>query len=131
MRTTIACPEALMADANQLMMVLMEGPADALTFRSASWERGGAKFAVASFEATPEWLETAQVPLQRPAWDRERIIDMQAAERAQKLLHFWSPGEDAPEPPKARNDDIPGLARMQASRSVEQLGVTRIETEEV
>ena len=41
MRLTIACPNALRDDANQLAMVLGYGPADAETYGELNWQDAG------------------------------------------------------------------------------------------
>ena len=41
MRLTIACPEALRDDANQLAMVLGYGPSDAETYVAMNWQDAG------------------------------------------------------------------------------------------
>ena len=49
MRLTIACPEALRDDANQLAMVLGYGPSDAETYVALNWQdAGGNLYACAS-----------------------------------------------------------------------------------
>jgi hypothetical protein len=89
MRITVSCAEALVADANQLAMALAFSEADGETYRGLNWQDAqGNLYAAASFEASPEWITFAQSPLQRPAWDTEEVIDMDAAERAQAALVF-------------------------------------------
>ena len=41
MRLTIACPNALRDDANQLAIVLGYGPADAETYGELNWQDAG------------------------------------------------------------------------------------------
>ena len=41
MRLTIACPDALRDDANQLAMVLGYGPSDAETYVALNWQDAG------------------------------------------------------------------------------------------
>ena len=89
MRLTIACPDALRDDANQLAMVLGYGPADAETYGTPNWQdAGGNLYACASLTVSDTFTTTAQSPLQRPAWDVDNIIDMDAARRAQAALVF-------------------------------------------
>lgn len=90
MRITAACPEALIADANQLAMCLAYGPADGETYRlPCGWQdANGNLYSAASWEASEEWIAAAQAPLTRPAWDVDEIIDMEAAARAQAALVF-------------------------------------------
>lgn len=90
MRVTVACPAALVDDANNLAMVLAFSEADALTYRGLNWrDAAGNLYAAASFEARDEWVIGAQSPLARPAWDTEPYsISMAAAQRAQAALVF-------------------------------------------
>ena len=132
-RITIACPEAHIGDANHLAMVLGEGPAEALTYGTPTWQDGdGNLYAVASLPVSPEWLAAAQGPLDRPAWDTEPYeVNMAGAERAQARVLLYDPGDDpeAPAPvPQADPDTIltlPGdpLAVLAAA------GLTRIPDE--
>lgn len=88
-RITAASPEALVSDANQLAMALGQSEADGETYRGLNWvDAQGNLYAAASFEASDAWLEAAQAPLTRPAWDVDEIIDMDAATRAQAALVF-------------------------------------------
>jgi len=89
MRITAAAPEALISDCNQLAMCLGQSVADGETYRGLNWvDANGNLYAAASFEARPEWVQFAQAPLQRPAWDVDQIIDMTAATRAQASMVF-------------------------------------------
>ena len=66
-RITVACPDAMRDDANALAMVLAEGPDDGATYGAAHWQDAqGNTYAVASFEASPEWVQAAQGTLSRP-----------------------------------------------------------------
>ena len=87
MRLTIACPEALRDDVNQLAMVLGYNPSDAETYVGLNWQdAGGNLYACASLTVSDTFTTTAQSPLQRPAWDTDNIIDMDAARLAQAAL---------------------------------------------
>ena len=87
MRLTIACPEALRDDANQLAMVLGYGPDDALTYGGLNWQDAdGNLYACASLIVSDTFVSTAQSTLSRPTWDVDNIIDMDAARRAQAAL---------------------------------------------
>ena len=89
MRLTIACPDALRDDANQLAMVLGFGPDDALTYGGLNWQdAGGNLYACASLIVSDTFVSKAQSTLSRPAWDVDNIIDMDAARRAQAALVF-------------------------------------------
>ena len=89
MRLSIACTDALRSDANNLAMVLGYGPADAETYGTPNWQDAdGNLYAVASLPVSDAFTATAQSGLQRPAWDVDNIIDMDAARRAQAALVF-------------------------------------------
>lgn len=90
MRITAACPEALINDANQLAMCLAYSIADGETFRlPCGWQDPeGNPYSAASWEASDSWIAKIQQPLERPTWDTEEVIDMEAAARAQAVLMF-------------------------------------------
>ena len=89
MRITIACPEALISDANHFAMVLGYGAADGLTYSDVSrQDDGGNLYACVSTPVGSNFVTVAQAPLQRPAWDTDSIIDMVAANRAQAALVY-------------------------------------------
>lgn len=99
MRITAACPEALVADSNQLAMCLAYGPDDGRTYGPLNWQDAeGNLYSAASWEASEAWIEAAQAPLVRPAWDTDEIIDMEAAARAQAALVFSTEEVDANPP---------------------------------
>ena len=130
-RITIACPEAHIGDANHLAMVLGEGPAEALTYGTPTWQDGeGTLYAVASLPVSAEWLVAAQSPLERPAWDTEPYaVNMAGAERAQARVVLHDPGDDpeAPAPvPQADPDTILALPGDPASM-LAAAELTRIE----
>jgi len=87
MRLTIPCPDALRADGNHFAMALGSGPADALTYGELNWQdAGGNLYACASLVVSDAFTTAAQSGLQRPSWDVDNIIDMDAARRAQAAL---------------------------------------------
>lgn len=89
MRITAACPEALIYSANQFAMCLAFSEADGETYRGLNWtDADGNLYAAASFDARDEWIQAAQAPLTRPAWDTAEVIDMDAAANAQAALVF-------------------------------------------
>ena len=89
MRLTIACPDALRDDANNLAMVLGFGPDDARTYGALNWQdEAGNLYACASLPVSDTFTTTAQATLQRPAWDTDNVISMAAANRAQAALVF-------------------------------------------
>jgi hypothetical protein len=86
-RITAAAPEALVSDSNNLAMCLGYSLADGLTFSNLNWQdANGGLYGCASWEASEAWLGKAQAPLERPSWDVDEVIDMEAAERAQAAL---------------------------------------------
>jgi len=89
MRLTIACPDALRDDANNLAMVLGYGLGDALTYGGLNWQdAGGNLYACASLTASDTFTTAAQSNLQRPSWDTASTINMAGASRAQAALVF-------------------------------------------
>jgi hypothetical protein len=89
MRLTIACPDALRDDANDLAMVLGYGPDDAKTYGTPNWQDAdGNLYACASLPASDAFTTTAQTSLQRPTWDTDSHVNMAAANRAQAALVF-------------------------------------------
>jgi hypothetical protein len=89
MRLTIACPEALRDDANQLAMVLGYGPSDAETYGGLNWQDAERNlYACASLTVSDTFTTAAQSGLQRPAWDTDSHVNMAGANRAQAALVF-------------------------------------------
>lgn len=85
MRVTIACPEAMIPDANQLAVCLGYGPEDALTYGLPIWlDAAGARYAVASAIVSDAFPGAATSPLTEPAWG----ADMAAAARAQAVIRI-------------------------------------------
>jgi len=64
---TIACPQALMAEANQLALAIGTSPDDVQTFRSADWTDGTNLFAVANTRAVDMIFEYLAGYSQSPA----------------------------------------------------------------
>ena len=86
-RITAAAPQALVSDSNNFAMCLGYSLADGLTFSNLNWQdANGGLYGCASWEASEEWLGKAQEPLERPSWDVDEVIDMEAAGRAQAAL---------------------------------------------
>ena len=84
---TIAVPEPLIPDANQLALCLGESSADDQTFTTASYQdAGGNLYAVCSTVAKPIFAQIAGQPLQAP--DHAPEMDLEAATRAQALLQI-------------------------------------------
>ena len=125
MRITVACPDALRVDANNLAMVLAFGPPDELTYGALNWQDvDGNLYAAASFDAGPEFLGAAQSALVRPAWDVDPYtISMAAANRAQAALVLWN-GED--DVPLATSGALTAIAGMDRLIALAQMGLMRV-----
>jgi len=124
MRLTIACPEALRDDANQLAMVLGYGPSDAETYVALNWQdAGGNLYACASLPVSDTFTTAAQSGLQRPAWDVDNIIDMDAARRAQAALVF------SLTPVTAMPDKLTSCAGDDALAVLAAMGLTQVEVD--
>lgn len=147
MRITCSCPEDLVSDGNQLAMALGFSEADGQTYRGLNWTDGTNIYAAASFDASDAWLEAAQAPLTRPAWDTgtERtmynelgepdgtyivyIIDMDAAARAQAALVFWQATEDSPTPPAADPTKLTAIGGMEGPDAIAAMGLAPADEE--
>jgi len=141
MRVTIICPEAHREDANQLAMVLGYGAADALTYGEPQWQdAAGNRYAVASLEVAPAFIDAAQATLDRPVWDGENSdedgvgyqVNMAGAARAQALVSIWGLRlgltEDEVEPdPVASPATILALFHDKPMVALEMAGIGRVE----
>ena len=124
MRLTIACPEALRDDANQLAMVLGYGPSDAETYGSLNWlDTAGNLYACASLPVSDTFVSTAQSTLSRPAWDFDNIIDMDAARRAQAVLVV------SLTPVTAMPDKLTACVGDDARATLAAMGLTQVEVD--
>ena len=123
MRITAACPEAMVSDANNLAMCLAASVADGETYRlPCGWQdNDGNLYSAASWEASEEWIAAAQQPLQRPAWDTDEIIDMEAAARAQAALVF------SLEPTGADPLALVAIGGMSGPDALAAMGLTQVE----
>ena len=124
MRLTIACPEALRDDANNLAMILGYGPDDAATYGGLNWQdAGGNLYACASLTVSDTFTTTAQSPLQRPAWDTDSAISMAGANRAQAALVF------SLEAVEVAPDKLTACAGDDALATLAAMGLTQVEVE--
>ncbi len=124
MRLTIACPDALRDDANDLAMVLGFGPDDALTYVALNWQdAGGNLYAVASLPVSDAFITTAQTSLQRPTWDADNHVNMAGANRAQAALVF------SLTPVRAMPDKLTACAGDDALATLASMGLTQVEVE--
>lgn len=121
MRITVACPEALTPDANQLAMALGFGYDDAKTYGKPTWQDAdGNLYAAASFVASDAWVVAAQSPLVRPEWDAEELIDLVAASRAQAALVYSTNIKPA------LNTVITAIGDMEGLDALEAMGLTQV-----
>ena len=124
MRLTIACPDALRDDANQLAMVLGYGPSDAETYVALNWQdAGGNLYACASLTVSDTFTTAAQSGLQRPSWDTDSAISMAAADRAQAALVF------SLEAVEVAPDKLTACAGDDALATVAAMGLTQVEVD--
>jgi len=125
MRLTIACPEALRDDANQLAMVLGYGPSDAETYGELNWQDvDGNLYACASLTVSDTFTTTAQSPLQRPAWDTDSHVNMAGANRAQAALVF------SLTPVTAMPDKLTACVGDDALATLAAMGLTHVVVDE-
>jgi hypothetical protein len=131
MRLTIACPEALRDDANQLAMVLGFGPDDVQTYVALNWkDEDGNLYACASLPVSDTFTSAAQSPLQLPSWDTDSHVNMAGANRAQAALVLsLTPVTAMPDKLTAcAGDDAPAtLAAMGLTQ--DDVGLTQVEVE--
>ena len=124
MRLTIACPEALRDDANNLAMVLGYRPDDAETYVGLNWQdAGGNLYACASLPVSDTFTTTAQSPLQRPAWDIDNTVNMAGANRAQSALVL------SLTPVAAMPDKLTACAGDDALAVLAAMGLTQVEVD--
>jgi len=124
LRLTIACPDALRDDANNLAMALGYRPDDAGTYVGLNWQDAdGNLYACASLIVSDTFTTTAQSGLQRPSWDVDNIIDMDAARRAQAALVF------SLTPVTAMPDKLTACAGDDALAVLAAMGLTQVEVE--
>jgi len=122
MRLTIACPDALRDDANNLAMALGYRPDDAGTYVGLNWQDAdGNLYACASLIVSDTFTTAAQSGLQRPSWDTDNIIDMDAARRAQAALVF------SLEAVEVAPDKLTACAGDDALAVLAAMGLTQVE----
>jgi len=125
MRITIACPEALRDDANQIAMVLGYGPDDAETYGELNWQDvDGNLYACASLPVSDAFTTAAQSGLQRPAWDTDNHVNMAGANRAQAALVF------SLTPVTAMPDKLTACVGDDALATLAAMGLTQVEVDE-
>ena len=121
-RATIAVPEPLIAEANQLALCLGESSADDQTFTTASYQDAeGNLYAVCSTVAKSVFAQLAGLPLQAP--DHAPGMDLEAATRAQALLRI-NGGTASPDVIAVILGD-----RLEAAQlHIAAMGLTKVET---
>jgi len=105
-------------------MVLGYGPDDAETYVALNWQdAAGNLYACASLTVSDAFTTAAQSGLQRPAWDVDNIIDMDAARRAQAALVF------SLEAVAAMPDKLTACAGDDALATLAAMGLTQVEVD--
>ncbi|SPF78775.1 hypothetical protein ALP8811_02707 [Aliiroseovarius pelagivivens] len=128
LRITIACPEAMMADANQFALCVGSSAADVQTFKRAGWEnQTGARFALASLLAGDDFPVAASSVLQTPA--HAPMADIDAAARAQSKLAIWSPLM-SDTPPVLNQDTLLAIVGVEPGSAIPLLHLAPIPIEE-
>ena len=125
MRVTIAVPEGIVEEANDLAMVLGQGPNDAYTFRDPTWEDvEGNIYSLASTPIKPSFYTEALSALSRPEWDESPYrVNMSAANRAQDKLVIYNPLS----PVTVTTSSILAVIDDDPRSSAIVMGLTRIE----
>ena len=125
-RVTIICPEAMMADANALALVLGESAGDDRTFRAAGYEdAGGNLYAVASSLVKPAFFTAAGSPLTAP--DHAPGANLSAASRAQSAVVIYDPAD----PVQAAPDRLLAIEGEDAAAALSLAGVSAVEVDQV
>lgn len=115
-RLTIACPEPMIADANQFARCTGRGPDDDMTFGDATWQdASGNLYSVSSGLVGLSYQQNATSALTEPEWG----CDMIAAQRAQAVVQVG--GAAAPGAIVAVFGDLDG--------ALTELGLTRVPQE--
>lgn len=128
-RITIACPEALMGDANELASVLGLHPDDVYTFTTLTHEDvEGNAYSVVSMLASPNFPEQAVDVLHEPEWG----ANLAAARRAQYALAIYEPPSYFPDEEEGEIIEAPFAAPGKLAAVIGDgdvlgiLGLTRI-----
>lgn len=120
---TIAVPEAMLIDANQLARCVGYGPDDDQTFRTPCWQDAeGNVYSVASGPVWPAFLAVPGQTLVEPEWG----ADMEAAERAQATLRvsdMRSPEDPEAAPPIVAQADVDHVSAVIGPEGLTALGL--------
>lgn len=127
-RVTLACPQGLISEANQLMMILGNGPEDGKSFLYANWETDqGVAYCAASTMVGEEWIRRISFKLVRPEWDVEPyVIDLDAAERARYALVTLR-AEEVSREALRDTDKIAVVVNMPGRSALNALGLKQIQ----
>jgi len=87
-RLTVICPESEIDNGNNLAGCLGTEIGDMNSFFILWQDADGDKYAITSGLVSDEVLECAGKPLVRPAWDVDKVIDMNKASAAQALIKW-------------------------------------------
>jgi hypothetical protein len=102
-------------------MVLGYGPSDAETYVALNWhDVDGNLYACASLPVSDAFTTAAQTALQRPAWDTDSHVNMDAARRAQAALVF------SLTPVTAMPDKLTACAGDDALATLAAMGLTHV-----
>jgi hypothetical protein len=103
-------------------MVLGYGPDDAATYGELNWlDTAGNLYACASLTVSDTFTTTAQSGLQRPSWDTDSHVNMDAARRAQAALLF------SLTPVTAMPDKLTACVGDDALAVLAAMGLTQVE----
>lgn len=124
-RITAAASETILAAANQYAMVIGLSEAEEDTYIGLNWQDAqGNLYAATSFLVRPEWLQAAQAPLVRPAWDTGNVIDMALAVTGQAALRF------SLSPIVASPSQITAIGGMDSLDAMAAMGLTIIDAQD-
>lgn len=123
MRATIACPQGMIDDGNQMAACMGLSLADLNTFGEASYQdEAGNRYAVCSAAMTPRVLQAVGAgQLPRPTFDTDNQINMTGAARALSALVM---GADLATP-----DKITAVIDMDPGSAIAAMGLTPVPTE--
>ena len=123
-RMTLAVPESLMSQANQLALIAGESPDDVNTFTQANWQDDkGNRYAVCSAVIKPIVLELLSTPLADSPLQCEGA-DLTQAQQAMDKVIMYEQGVTA------TPDSIYIAIDVEPLRFFEVIGLTEVETTE-
>ena len=124
-RITLACPESLMPQANQLALIVGESVHDDQTFTAARYEdASGNKFAVCSLVATEGFLAIPGTGLP-PSPSYAEDADRTGAQQALDSLTVWISPEEPSSPPTI--DGLMMAVDINPHKAIQEWGLVAIE----